>query len=310
MFATWDKFARGKRSKADVQAFARNLEPNIFELQADLSSGRYRHGSYEPFIVHDPKRRQIHKASIRDRVVHQAVFDIIEPAFERQFIYDSFSCRRGKGTHAGVRRLARHLRRASRNNSRPVWALKCDIYQFFASVDHCKLLNLLSNSVTDEKVLNLLEEIVNSFSVSSGKGIPLGNVTSQLFANVYMHQLDFFIKHSLREKCYIRYCDDFVIIGSDRQHLLDLMKPIENFLEAELGLKLHPNKILLRKWSQGIDFLGYVLKPHCTLIRTKTKYRMLKKVDSNNLASYLGLCSHADSYRLKQQLITKLWLDP
>ncbi len=307
LFATWNKFARGKRGKPDVQQFERNLEENIFELQADLLSGKYRHGSYEPFIVHDPKRRQIHKASVRDRVVHQALFDVIEPLFEPGFIYDSFSCRKGKGTHAGVRRLQQFLRQASRNNSRTAYALKCDIHQFFASVDHSKLLNLLSNSITDEKVLRLLSKIIDSFCTSSGKGIPLGNVTSQLFANVYMHQLDFFVKHQLREKHYVRYCDDFVIINRDRQHLESLVKPISEFLESELKLKIHPNKIIIGSWSQGVDFLGYVLKPHCTLVRTKTKRRMLKKVNSANLSSYLGFCSHADSYELRNVIKSKTY---
>ncbi len=306
LFATWDKFARGKHGKADVQSFKRQLEKNIFELQAELLADEYQHGKYEPFIVHDPKRRQIHKADVRDRVVHQAVFDVTEPFFEKQFIFDSFSCRKGKGTHAGVRRLRQHLSRASRNNSRPVFALKCDVKQFFANVEHAKLLNLLSISVTDEKVLELLEGIINSFYISPGQGIPLGNVTSQLFANVYMHQLDWFVKHNLHEEHYIRYCDDFVIISSSRQHLLDLITPIEEFLAAELNLKLHPSKVVIRSWIQGIDFLGYIIKPHCTLLRTKTKHRILMRADSKSISSYLGVLSHADSYELRQILLSKL----
>lgn len=304
LFATWNKFARGKRAKADVLTFERRLEENIFELQSGLLSGAYRHGNYEPFIIHDPKRRQIHKASVRDRVVHQAVFDIIEPQFEKRFIYDSFSCRRGKGTHAGVKRLGQFLRQASHNNSQVAWVLKCDVKQFFASVNHNKLLNLLSSSVTDEKVMILLKEIIDSFNVIAGKGIPLGNVTSQLFANVYMHQLDWFVKHGLRENYYVRYCDDFVIAHPDRQHLMNLLGPIQEFLKDELYLQLHPAKIAIRKWSQGIDFLGYVLKPHCTLLRTKTKSRMLNRVTERNLTSYLGLCSHADSYELQAVIKT------
>ena len=204
LFATWDKFKRGKQSKADVQFFARKLEENIFELADELAHGNYCHGAYQPFIVHDPKRRQIHKAGVRDRLVHQAVTDIIEPFFEQQFIYDSFSCRKGKGTHAGVKRLRKHLRQASLNDSRTVYGLKCDIKQFFASVDHAILLNLLSISITDRKVLELLQEIINSFTETPGRGIPLGNVTSQLFANIYMHELDWFVKQNLRFKHYIR----------------------------------------------------------------------------------------------------------
>ncbi|HEU5005313.1 MAG TPA: reverse transcriptase/maturase family protein [Candidatus Saccharimonadales bacterium] len=231
----------------------------------------------------------------------------IEPIFEKQFIYDSYSCRTGKGTHAGVARLRRFLRQASQNDSRKVWALKCDISKFFASVEHNKLLDLLSIKITDERTLDLLQEIINSFESSPGLGIPLGNLTSQLFANVYMHQFDFFVKHQLREKYYVRYCDDFVIVNEDRQHLLELLSPIREFLQSELDLDLHPAKVSIRSWNEGIDFLGYVLKPHATLLRTKTKNRMLQKVNRQNLASYLGVCSHADSYETRQVLVSKVW---
>ncbi len=307
LFATWDKFKRGKSAKSDVQEFGRKLEENIFELQADLINGRYQHGSYEPFIVHDPKRRQIHKAPVRDRLLHQAIVDIVEPFFERQFIFDSFSCRKGKGTHAGIKRLRQFLRQASANNTQTVYALKCDVRQFFASVDHAKLLNLLSIQIRDEKLRTLLNKVIDSFAVVSGKGIPLGNVTSQLFANVYMHQLDWFVKHNLHEKFYIRYCDDFIIASPDRQHLADSVNPISQFLEQELGLNLHPAKVTIRSWDQGIDFLGYVLKPYCTILRTKTKRRILGRTNYKNLTSYLGVLSHASSHELKQLLLTKIW---
>jgi len=123
-----------------------------------------------------------------------------------------------------------------------------------------------------------------------------------------MHQLDWFVKHNLHEKFYIRYCDDFIIVSPNRQHLADLVNPISQFLKQELGLNLHPAKVTIYSWDQGIDFLGYVLKPYCTTLRTKTKKRVLTKVNSNNLMSYLGLCSHADSYHLQQELLTRFWL--
>lgn len=309
LFAAWQKFRRGKRSRMDVLEYERHLESNIFELQMELKSGTYRHGDYKPFTVWDPKQRKIHKAGVRDRLVHQAVVNVIEPPFERGFIHDSFSCRVGKGTHAGVKRLRRFLRQASANDSRTVWALKCDIRQFFASVDHQELLDLLSIKVKDEKTLSLLREIIDSFSAAPGKGIPLGNLTSQLFANVYMHQFDWFVKQDLREKYYLRYCDDFVIISKDRQHLLELVDRLQVFLKDELQLELHPSKVQIRKWRQGIDFLGYVLKPHCTLLRTKTKRRVLARVNNDNLTSYLGVCSHADSHELEQTLLNKVMLE-
>src|SRR3989344_7723435 len=171
LFATWDKFKRGKQSKADVQFFARKLEENIFELADELAHGNYCHGAYQPFIVHDPKRRQIHKAGVRDRLLHQAIVDCIEPYFEKHFIFDSFSCRKNKGTHAGVKRLQKFLRRASANNTKTGYALKCDIRQFFATVDHEILLNLIKAKIKDEELLKIFEKIINSFCISPVRGI-------------------------------------------------------------------------------------------------------------------------------------------
>lgn len=307
LFASWDKFARGKHTRADILCFERSLEKNIFNVRDQLKSRGYRHGRYEPFTVWDPKQRQIHKAGVRDRLIHQAIVSIIEPLFEPGFIYDSFSCRKGKGTHAGVKRLRKFLRQASRNDLRPVYALKCDIWKFFASVDHAILLNPLSIKIIDEQILALLKEIIDSFAVSLGKGIPLGNLTSQLFANVYMHELDFFVKHALRQKYYLRYCDDFVILSTDRKELADLVTPLNQFLASKLGLQLHPNKVSIRSWNQGIDFLGYVLKPYCVVLRNKTKNRMLKRANQTNISSYLGVCSHANSYELQKLLKTRAW---
>ena len=305
LFSAWKKFCRGKRRRLDVLEFEHQLEANIFALQTDLKSGDYQHGDYQPFTIWDPKQRRIHKAVVRDRLAHQAVVNIIEPLFEQSFIYDSFSCRKGKGTHAGVERLRKFLSQASYGNHRTVYALKCDVHKFFASLEHTKLLNKLSNKIIDPQTLELLSKIIGSFEYTPNCGIPLGN----LFANIYMHQFDFFVKHALREKYYVRYCDDFVIVSDSRKHLLELLPPIEEFLGRELELKLHPAKVSLRKWNQGIDFLGYVLKPHCTVLRTKTKRRLLARVTQQNLPSYLGVLSHANSYKLRQELLNKLWLD-
>ncbi len=309
LFAAWQKFKRGKRSRLDIQVYERHLEENIFELRQLLVSGQYRHSKYIPFTIHDPKQRQIHKATVQDRLVHQAITTAIEPLFERQFIYDSYSCRKGKGTHAAVKWLQRFLRRASANNTRTIYALKCDIRLFFASVDHDLLMTLLKRKIRAVQILGLLQEVIASFEVRRNKGIPLGNLTSQLFANVYLHELDWFIKQTLCEQYYIRYCDDFIVLSQSREHLLELIDPIKEFLLTRLGLSLHPNKIVLRSWRQGIDFLGYVLKPHGVVLRAKTKRRMLRLVDSTNLPSYLGLCSHADAYELKMVILNKVIRD-
>ena len=307
LFQAWSKFSRGKRSRLDVLVYERSLEENILELADVLQQGQFQHGPYVPFTIWDPKQRQIHKATVQDRLIHQAIVSGIEPLFERQFIHDSYSCRKYKGTHAAVNRLRHFLNQASHNNTQTVYALKCDVKQFFASVDHKILVNLLNQQVGDARTINLLNVVINSFSDAPGKGIPLGNLTSQLFANVYLHQLDWFMKHGLRERFYIRYCDDFIVLSTDRQHLLDLVEPITRFLQERLALTIHPHKVTVRSWNQGVDFLGYVLKPHHTVLRHKTKQRALRRVSSLNLSSYLGLCSHADAHELGQLFKTKVF---
>ncbi len=146
-----------------------------------------------------------------------------------------------------------------------------------------------------------------SHGAELGKGIPLGNVTSQLFANIYLHELDWFMKQTLGIKYYLRYCDDFVVISTDRNYLQSLIEPIRQFLSGVLKLELHPDKLSIRSWDQGVDFLGYVLRPHAVSIRTKTKRRMLQRVNEANLSSYLGICSHADSYELAVLMRLVAW---
>lgn len=252
------------------------------------------HGRYTGFTINDPKTRRIHKALVADRIIHQLLVNILEPMFEPRFIYDSFSCRRGKGTHAGVKRLRLLLGKASRNNTKTVYVLKCDIRQFFASVDAEILRRLIARRVASDEILWLVDEILASFS----PGIPLGNVTSQLFANIYLHELDWYVKQTLQIKYYVRYCDDFVIVCASRSEADRRISMIGRFLKATLKLELHPNKVSVRTFREGIDFLGYVLKPGAMLIRTKTRARMLARVTSENKSSYLGVCSHANAYEL------------
>lgn len=307
LFAAWQKFSRGKKSRKDVAFYQKNLRQNLTMLHALLKSGRYKHHSYQGFIIHDPKQRQIHKATVQDRVIHQAIVTAIEPIFEKRFIHDSYSCREGKGTHAGVIRLMSFLRKASCNDTKKVYVLKCDIRKYFASIDHEVLLNLISRCIQDEAILELIRTVILSHGSETGKGIPLGNITSQLFANIYLHELDWYAKQTLRIKYYVRYCDDFAIVSSDKDYLVGLVEHIRRFLKDKLLLDLHPNKISIRSWNQGVDFLGYVLRPDSMTLRTKTRQRMLMRVNGKNIDSYLGLCSHADAYHLSQLVRTVAW---
>ena len=287
--------------------YQENLRTNLLALRQALANGSYEHARYEAFTIQDPKQRQIHKATVRDRIVHQAIVTAIEPLFEPRFIYDSYSCRVGKGTHAGRTRLLTFLRRESCNNTRKVYVLKCDVRRYFASIDHEILLRLIERRVYDERVLELIRSVLLSHGSETGRGIPLGNVTSQLFANIYLHELDWYAKQCLGVRYYARYCDDFVIVSHDKAYLEGLIKPLQAFLGRVLGLELHPQKITIRSWGQGVDFLGLVLLPHAVTIRTKTRRRMLHRVTSRNLSSYLGICSHADGYRTAQLLQTIAW---
>lgn len=321
LFAAWEVFRCGKATRPDVAAFERRLEEHVFSLHRDLVRGAYRHGPYEAFAVRDPKPRHIHKASVRDRLLHHALVRVLEPVFDPTFIAHSYSCRKGKGTHRAVAAVHRMLRGESRNGTRPCHALQCDVARFFASVDQGILLGLLGSTVRDAAAMALLAQVVGSFPPAPrapGMGMPLGNLTSQLFANVYLHELDMFVKHTLRVRRYARYTDDFVVVSRDAGRLLGLVGPIEEFLSRRLRLRLHPAKVRIRKFRQGIDFLGYVLLPHHRVVRTKTRRRMLGRLGAlarecaagrrdrasfeRSLCSYLGVLSHADTHRLRQDL--------
>jgi len=205
--------------KADVLEFKLRLEDNIFELHQELKNRTYEHSDYTAFNVCDPKLRKIHKANVKDRILHHAVFRILYPIFDKSFIFDSYSCRIGKGTHRAVKRLENFCRKSNRNNRKNIFALKCDIKKFFDSVKQDILLNLIEGKIIDNDAIWLIEKIIRSFP----SGLPLGNVTSQIFANIYLNELDQFIKHKLKIKYYLRYCDDFIILSESRDYLSDLI---------------------------------------------------------------------------------------
>ena len=314
----WKEFKKGKGNKSDVQRFEFNLEDNLFQLHRELKNKNYSHSNYTSFYIKDPKLRHIHKACVRDRILHHALFRILYPIFDKSFIFDSYSCRLNKGTHKAVLRLEIFCRKLSKNYNRNIFVLKCDIKKFFDSVDQRILLNLIKEKVKDKNTVWLVEKIIKSFNKLKNKGLPLGNVTSQLFANIYLNELDQFIKHKLKAKYYLRYCDDFVILGRYKEDLKALISPISSFLKTELNLNLHFDKIILRKHSQGVDFLGYILLPRHRVLRTKTKKRIFKKLEQkrkdlkNNLISkasfnqtiqsYFGVLKHCNSYKLKERI--------
>ncbi len=324
----------GKRNRKDVQEFERDLMSNIIQLHRDLELGNYQHSDYQPFKITDPKPRNIHKASVRDRLLHRAIYRILYPIFDKTFIFDSYSCRDNKGTHRAFWRLAQMTRKISENYTRPCYALKCDIRKFFDSIDHEVLMGLLRARIVDERLLKLLESIIDSFCLGldsrlrgndkegrgndgEGKGMPLGNLTSQLFANIYMDPLDKFVKHQLKAKYYLRYADDFIFLSDNPDELMGYLVEANRFLKTKLKLNIHPNKIYLRKLKWGIDYVGYVVLPHYNLPRRRTVERIKKKLKSNlamgdfesvarAMPSYLGYLGHANTYKLQKSLLGKI----
>jgi RNA-directed DNA polymerase len=306
LLAAWREFLRGKRKRNDVAEFSLHLSDHIMALHDELANKTYHHGPYHAFKIRDPKPRDIHKASVRDRLVHHALHRILYPFFDRTFIFDSYSCRCNKGVHRAINRFRDFGRKVSCNHTRTAWVLKCDIRRFFANIDHDILKHILQQHCTDKDVIWLVQEIIDSFHTpgKTGVGLPLGNLTSQLLVNIYMNEFDQYIKRTLKVAQYIRYSDDFVLLHENRHYLVDCIPNISEFLQTQLGLSLHPHKLTITTLASGVDFLGWVHFPHYRVLRTTTKRRMLKRIaetqSKESLASYIGLLSHGSTYKLTQ----------
>lgn len=311
LYQAWEEFLPGKKNKPGVAEFALHLSQNIFELHQDLKFKTYVHGPYQAFNISDPKPRNIHKASVRDRLLHHAIYRILYPYFDKKFICDSYSCRLGKGTHRAINRFRDFGRKVSKNNTKTCWVLKCDVRKFFASIDQKILLEILTKHIPDQDILWLLSQIINSFhSTQEGVGLPLGNLTSQLLVNIYMNQFDQFMKHRLKVRYYIRYADDFVILNEDKDYLLELTAKIADFLEESLKLNLHPNKVFIKTFASGVDFLGWIHFPCHRVLRTSTRRRVTKALQEsenlNVLSSYVGLLKHGNEFGLRRGVEEKI----
>ena len=293
------KAKKNKRFKEGVEEFEMNLEEELFKLQKELNNKIYYPKPLRRFVIRDPKSRVIHASHFRDRVVHHALVNILQPIFEPAFVYDSFANQIGKGTHKALERFDEFKRKVSKNgklirdakysNQVIGYVLKADIKHYFHTVDHDKLLEIIGRKVKDEKVIWLIKKILknkeNSFPAvshenscsalqnSHDKGMPLGNLTSQFFANVYLSELDYFVKHELKAKFYIRYVDDFVLLDKSRENLENYITEINNFLRNELKLELHPDKSKIFPIYHGASFLGF---------RVFYYHRLLKKSNIRN----------------------------
>lgn len=306
----------GKRYKRDVLEFSSNLEENLINIQNHLAWKTYQPSPYKYFTIYEPKVRMIAALPFSDRVVHHALCNVIEPIFESAFIRDSYACRPGGGVLAGVLRTTRFLRDAWRRWGDNVYCLKGDISKYFYSVDHETLKRLVRKKIACADTLELIDRIIDS--PGDDIGMPIGNLTSQLFANVYLDALDHVIKDSLRVRYYIRYMDDFVIFHNDKAYLHRLLDEISGYLEDVLRLRLNGKTQIFPVRRRSVDFLGYRIWPTHRLMRkanVKRTRRKLKKFvrlyrDGRmtmgeirpSVMSWLGHAKHGDTWRLRTKM--------
>jgi retron-type reverse transcriptase len=293
-----------------------------------LLAGTYRPGGYRTFEIFEPKRRLISAAPIRDRVVHHALCGVLEPVFEPTFVFDSYACRRGKGTHAALNRFRDFARRHR-------YVLQCDVRKFFPSVDHQILKELLARKIKDRAVLSLVDRIIDGSNTQETaafwfpsddlftpserrRGLPIGNQTSQFFANVYLNPFDHFVHEQLKAGCYVRYVDDFAVFSNDKRWLAEARTLCAEFL-AGLRLKLHPRKSVIARTQDGNRFLGFRQFPHYRLVARDNIQRMRRRLRRmsdafqagelsfaqvrDRIVSWIGHVRHADSHRLRERLL-------
>jgi retron-type reverse transcriptase len=281
LIAGWERAKKGKTRKQDVCEFGENIAYNLKILHDELKNQAYKPKPLQTFILRDPKTRTISKSDFRDRIVHHALVRIIEPTFEKVFIYDSCANRLKRGTLFAIKRLDRFKRQVTNGGKFDAYCLKTDIKHYFQEVDHEILLKIISKRIKDEKTLWLIKRILEN-NVSSnpfGKGMPLGNLTSQFFANVYLHELDHFVKQELKAKFYIRYVDDFILLHSSKRRLLVIKDKIEAFLTKNLKLELHKDKSKIILLSSGIDFVGFRNFYHYRLLRKRNIRTMKGRIE-------------------------------
>jgi len=349
------KLARkSNRYKKRICQFDFFLESNLLKIQKELISETFVTRPYNHFIVTDPKTRQIAAPEFRDRVVQHALVDTIEPLFESSFIYDSYACRRNKGTTFALKRIQKFLKagRSYYGKDEEIYFLKCDIRKFFPSISWDVLLEIVRKKISCPKTLRLIEKIVTThqvyrklivnpkvqmslfdnpdtleevISIKKRTGLPIGNLTSQLFANVYLGELDNFVKHNLKERWYDRYMDDFLIISNDKKHLLLVKDEINTFLNEKLKLTLHPRKSFVQNTKNGVTFVGYrifydhILIRGSTLIHFRKKHKKrLKQLKKGKITkedlrqselSFKGHMKHADTWNLEKMLKEKVFID-
>ena len=319
LFLAWRKARKHKTRKLYVVEFEKDTLRNLLKLSEELKNKTYIPKPLVTFILRDPKTRKISKSNFRDRIVHHVLILIIEPLFDRTFIYDSCANRTGKGNLFALKRFELFKRKVTNNLKSEAFCLKADIKHYFQEVNHNILIEIIRRKISDDKLINLIRKILINGQVNERIGMPLGNLTSQFFANIYLNELDYFVKHKLKAKYYTRYVDDFVILHNSKEQLEKWKVEIDIFLRERLKLELHPQKSTIISLSEGIDFVGFRNFWHYTLLRKRNIRKMLSKVEDYKqgklskeklLESFQGWNAYAkwaDSYKLRRAVVREIY---
>ena len=298
----------GKRKKFYVRKFESGIVANIEQLHQELKDESWAPLPYREFTAYEPKERLIRAPQFRDRIVHHALIQVLQPIYDKMLIYDTYASRRNKGTHAAIDRLTQFLHR-DRDNA---FVFHGDVRKFFDNIDHKALITILRKKIADERVITLIQKIIANQSISLG--VTLGNYTSQWFANIYLSELDYFAKHDLKVKHYIRYMDDFLLLSDSKSELHSWKHQIEEFLNKKLMLELHPVKRQIFPTNTGIDFLGYTVWRDHRKLRRRNVNRFISRLNkfdkmlelvpfvSASIMSWKGYSMHADACGLTKQL--------
>jgi RNA-directed DNA polymerase len=327
LILAWRKARKGKTKMDYVIEFEKNTMKNLLELQEELKDQIYKPLPLEDFILRDPKTRKISKSDFRDRIVHHAIIRIIEPIFDKSFIYDSCANRIGKGNLFALRRFDLFKKKVTNNLKTEAFCFKADIKHYFEEVNHEVLIKIISRKIKDERVLWLIRRILENVANWGGgegslkliKGMPLGNLTSQFFANVYLNDLDYFVKNILKAKYYMGYVDDFVILHKDKNQLEEWKLKIDSFLKQKLKIELHPHKSRVINLSKGVDFVGFRNFWHHKLLRKRNIRKIRRKIMSYKkgeiskgkiLESFQGWNAYAmwaNSYKLRRNTVRAIY---
>lgn len=312
----YNKARKCKRYRKDVLIFTKDKEDNLETVRNDILGLSYEPSEYRYFKVYEPKERQIMALPFYDRVVQHAINNVLEPIFNQRFIFHSYACRKTKGMHAASDTLQEWLYEWQKfHQDQPLYAIKADIHHYFQSINHDVLKAEIRKVIKDAGALVLIDRIIDhNGQMPDGIGIPVGNLTSQLFANIYLNKLDQYIKHTLGAKYYMRYMDDFILLSPDKEQLRHWLEDIERFLRDELKLELNPKTTILAA-KNGIDFVGYKHRATHRKVRPDSVKRIkktIKKYESGkitkeqlqkSIASWTGHAGHADSYNLRKKVI-------